>query len=101
MKMTTLALLGTIAGAGILGCEADVYTPRPAAAVEVDYGTPVVYDSYYVGGHYDGPYWTWHDHDGHVFRERREFHERRFAEHQRGGEGRAVERHEEHHDDHR
>jgi hypothetical protein len=98
MKVGVLALL-VVGAAGIAGC--DVAVRPPSAAVEVDAGGPVVYDSFYEGGYYDGPYWVWHDREGHFFRERREFHERRVTEHARVGEHHEVEHHEEHRDDHR
>lgn len=77
--------------AGVAGCEVHVH--RPVAEVEIAPEAPVTYDSFYLGGHYEGDLWVWHDHDGHPFRERKEFHERRLVH----PEHRAVEveRHEE------
>jgi hypothetical protein len=91
MKRSTLALFALVT-AGIVGCDSysepahvDVVTPAPAV------------DVYYEQGYYDGPYWVYHDREGHIFREERAIHERRAADirERRGREG-----HEEHHEEH-
>ncbi|HET6247061.1 MAG TPA: hypothetical protein VFE47_05120 [Tepidisphaeraceae bacterium] len=91
MKLSTVALIA-IGFAGVAGC--DVYVHPPAAAVEVDAGAPVAYDSFYLGGHYDGDFWVWRDHEGHFFRERRAVHEHRLSERARVEHHETV-RHEE------
>jgi hypothetical protein len=99
MKLGILALL-VVGAAGIAGCEVGVQPPE--AAVEVDAGAPVVWDSFYTGGHYDGAYWVWRDGDGHYFREGRAIHEHRLADPgHRGFEHHEEDHHEEHHEDHR
>ena len=47
------------------GCVGEVEEGPPYVA------GPVVYDSWYWGGYYDGPYWVYRDRDGHWFHEAR------------------------------
>ncbi|MDB5299190.1 MAG: hypothetical protein JWO87_853 [Phycisphaerales bacterium] len=79
INIRTVLAAVTFAGvAGLAGC--DVY--------ESDEPRPVVYDSYYQNGWYEGPDYIWVDRDGHRFHERREEHERHeHAEHRGGFEG--------------
>jgi hypothetical protein len=93
MKLGITSLLAASL-ATAAGCDVYVH-PRPVAEVEIGPEAPVVYDSYYVGGHYEGGFWVWRDREGHLFRERREFHERRVVH----PEHRAVEV--EHHEERR
>jgi len=89
MNITYRKLLAGLAiGAftGLCGCDYD--EPRPRVHHEVVYEGgpvveegPVVYDyTYYDSGYYNGPYWYYHDRDGHMYHEMREEHERRERE---------------------
>ena len=87
MKRTILLSL-VLGAAGLVGCEASV----EPAHVDVVRPAPDVDVVYYDRGYYEGPNWIWRDREGHIFRERREEHERRMS-------AREHERHE-HHEEH-
>jgi hypothetical protein len=67
---------------GVAGCEVG-YDPgyRRVAYVDESYAPPpVVYETYYYDGYYDGPYYRYRDPGGRWIVERREEHERHIRE---------------------
>jgi len=74
-NIITGLILG-VAAITVCGC-----VPRAYVGVEAEpagYYHPGYYyeEPYYFEGYYTGPYWYWHDRDGHWYHELREEHER-------------------------